>query len=82
MNANDPDRDISDADFERMVREAEQAASKKANRKVRIYHIRQRAKSRFGLIRTFQIPLPEITVDELAQHFAHVMKYARSRCSY
>jgi hypothetical protein len=66
---NDPDCEISDADFEQMVREAEQASCQLLHRSI--------GRKRFGLIRTFQVPLPEITVNELAAHFEYVSFMAR-----
>ena len=66
----DHSAEISDADFDRMVKEAEALAASD----LKTYRA---AKRRFGLIRTFQIPLSEVTPAELYEHFSYVVRLAK-----
>lgn len=68
--ANDPKREITDAEFEEMVAQAGELT-------VRALYPAGVTRKRFGAIRAFRVPLKEITVAELAAHLAFVAARAK-----
>jgi hypothetical protein len=70
MTEPDPQREITDTEFEEMVAAAGELT-------VRATYPHGVGRRRFDLIRTFQVPLAEISVKELTAHFGWVVARAR-----